>query len=54
VFLTAKGTGLTKDSVANVSQLTALDKDILTQRAGRVRPADFDLVLRGINLLLGA
>jgi mRNA interferase MazF len=34
VLLTARATGLPKDSVANVSQLVTLDREALTERAG--------------------
>jgi len=30
-------TGLQKDSVANVSQIVALDRSLLTERVGRLR-----------------
>jgi mRNA interferase MazF len=46
-------TGLPKDSVANVSQLIALDKSVLTERAGRLRAAKTELVLSGIDVILG-
>ena len=36
VLLPAKAAGLAKDSVANVSQLITIDRDFLTERAGRV------------------
>ncbi len=36
VKLSARMTGLPKDSVANVSQLVTLDKDILREQTGRL------------------
>ena len=39
VLLTAKATGLPKDSVANVSQLVTLDKASLTERTGKLAKA---------------
>ncbi len=36
VSLAARLTGLPKDSVANVSQIVTLDKDLLTERVGRL------------------
>jgi mRNA interferase MazF len=53
VFLEAKLTGLPKDSVANVSQLVTLDKAALTERVGKLSKAKLDLVLFGIDIVLG-
>jgi mRNA interferase MazF len=53
VLLTARATHLPKDSVANVSQIVALDKSILTERVGRLSPAKVDLLLSGIDVVLG-
>ena len=53
VLLTSRMTGLPKDSVANVSQIIALDKTILTERAGRLSAAKTELVLAGIDVILG-
>lgn len=53
VLLKARSTGLPRDSVANVSQVVALDRTALTDRVGRVSPAKLDLVLRGIDVVLG-
>jgi mRNA-degrading endonuclease toxin of MazEF toxin-antitoxin module len=39
--------------VANVSQIISLDKNLLTERAGKVSPAALQLVLAGIDLALG-
>lgn len=52
VRLTARATGLPRDSVANVSQIVTLDKSILTERVGRLPAAKLDLVLAGIDLVL--
>ena len=49
VRLAAKGTGLTKASVVNVSQIITVDKTFLTERVGRLNPrllAEVDDVLR--------
>lgn len=51
--LPASLTGLPKDSVANVSQVIALDKDLLTERAGKLPRAKVELVLAGIDVILG-
>ena len=53
VFLTSKMTGLPKDSVANVSQIMALDKSVLTERAGKLSASKMELVLSGIDVILG-
>jgi len=51
--LTARATGLPKDSVANVSQMVTLDKAVLTERTGKLPRAKLDLVLAGIDVILG-
>jgi len=51
--LSSRQTGLSKDSVANVSQIVALDKSLLAKRAGKLPQPKFDLILSGINLVLG-
>ena len=53
VLLEAHLTGLPKDSVANVPQVIALDKSLLTERAGKLSRAKTDLVLTGIDVVLG-
>ena len=53
MLLEAKATGLAKDSVVNVSQVVTLDKAALTERVGRVSRAKLQLVIDGINLVLG-
>lgn len=53
VLLASKVTGLSKESVANVSQLVTLDKSSLTDRAGKLSKAKLDLVLFGIDVVLG-
>ena len=53
VLLTAKQTGLPRDSVANVSQIVAIDRAILSERVGQLSTTDLDLLLNGIDLLLG-
>jgi mRNA interferase MazF len=53
VLLGTAATGLPRDSVANVSQIVAVDRGYLTQRAGRVPAAKLALVLSGIDVVLG-
>ena len=53
VRLTARATGLPRDSVANVSQLVAVDRSILIERVGRLSSSKLELVLAGIDTVLG-
>ena len=53
VLLTARSTRLPKDSVANVSQIVALDKSFLTERVGKLSAAKVELLLSGIDVVLG-
>lgn len=53
VRLNARQTGLPRDSVANVSLVVALDRDLLTERTGRLPRRKLDQVLAGIDVVLG-
>jgi mRNA interferase MazF len=53
VLLQAKATGLPKDSVANVSQIIALDRTLLSDKVGRVAAKQLAQVLHGIDVVLG-
>ncbi len=53
ILLSHRLTGLPKDSVANVSQIVSLDKALLTERTGRLLRAQLNLVLSGIDVVLG-
>jgi len=53
VRLTARSTGLPRDSVANVSQIVTLDRSILTERVGKLARSKVDLILSGIDIVLG-
>jgi len=53
VLLTADLTGLPKDSIANVSQPVALDRRALTAPVGTLPAAKLELVLAGIEVVLG-
>jgi len=53
VLLTGKTTGLPKDSVANVSQIIALDRSLLTERVGRLGSKQLGQILHGIDVVLG-
>ena len=52
-LLTSRATGLPKDSVANVSQIVALDRTVLDERAGKLPRAKLELVLSGLDVVLG-
>lgn len=47
VRLSARLTGLPKDSVANVSQIVTLDKILLAERVGKLHRGKLHLVLSG-------
>ena len=53
VFLPAGVTGLPHDSVANVSQIVAVDRRLLTERAGKLGPSQVDTLLDGIEIAIG-
>lgn len=53
MVLGAERTGLPKDSVANASQILTIDRSLLTERVGRLKASDLQLLLTGIDLLLG-
>jgi mRNA interferase MazF len=53
VSLSARITGLPKDSVANVSQIVSLDRELLTERVGKVPRAKLELIFAGIDVVLG-
>jgi len=53
VSLVARSTGLSKESVANVSQIVAVDRAVLAEHVGRVSRRDLGLVLSGIDIVLG-
>lgn len=53
VLLSARATGLPRDSVANVSQIVTLDRTTLTERVGRLSRSKLELLVGGIELVLG-
>ncbi len=53
VLLTARATGLPRDAVANVSQIVTLDQAFLTERVGRLSRSKLELLVGGIELMLG-
>jgi mRNA interferase MazF len=52
VLVPAQASGLPKDSVANVSQVVTVDRDFLTERAGRLRGRALEAVEDGLRLVL--
>ena len=53
VRLTPRATGLPRDSVANVAQVVTLDKGNLTERVGKLTSAKLELILAGMDVVLG-
>ncbi len=53
VPLSQAATGLPKESVANVSQIIALDKSLLTERVGHLTKAKMELLLSGLDVIFG-
>ena len=49
----AKAAGLPKDSVANASQLFAIDRTFLTSRIGKLAPKRLEQILTSIDVVLG-
>jgi len=53
VLLPKQATGLPKDSVANVSQIVTLDRALLMREVGKLSKRQLDLILGGIDIVLG-
>ncbi|HEX3109440.1 MAG TPA: type II toxin-antitoxin system PemK/MazF family toxin [Thermoanaerobaculia bacterium] len=53
VLLPARTSGLPRDSVANVSQVLTIDRNLLRDRIGKLARPKLDLILSGIDLVLG-
>ena len=53
VLLPASATGLPRDSVANASQIVALDRELLSERTGKLPPFKLELVLSGLDVIFG-
>ena len=53
VLLPARATGLAKDSVANASQIITLDRELLTEEVGKLSKRQLELILAGIDIVLG-
>ncbi len=53
VLVSAKESGLPRDSVANVSQVITVDKVILAEHQGRLTPNTMRAIDGGLRLVLG-
>lgn len=53
VHLSARLTGLPKDSVANVSLIVSIDKNLLTSFVGKLPRSKLELIISGIDTVLG-
>lgn len=53
VSLSASSTGLPRDSVANAALIVAIDKRQLTECVGKLPRRQLDLMLNGIDVVLG-
>ena len=53
VRLAPRLTGLSKECVANVSQVITLDRSLLVEHVGKLPQAKLKLILSGIDVVLG-
>jgi mRNA interferase MazF len=53
LLLAARLTNLEHDSVANVSQILTVDKALLTEHVGKLSRAKVNVLLSGIDVVLG-
>ena len=53
LVLSSRLTGLPQESVANVSQILTLDRDLLGECVGKLPRAKLELLLSGIDVILG-
>ncbi len=51
VFLSSRRTGLAKDSVANVTQIIAIDRSLLVERIGRISRSQVELLWKGVDIV---
>lgn len=52
VYISKEKSGLSKDSVANVSQIVTLDKDFLTVQIGALDSSNLQQIDEGLRLVL--
>jgi mRNA interferase MazF len=53
VLLLSQSTNLPQDSVANASQVVSIDKELLIDRVGKLPRAKLELVLAGLDAVVG-
>jgi len=53
VMLPARATKLSKNSVANVSQLVTLDRAALDEHVTKLSPRRVEMILSGVDVVLG-
>lgn len=53
VLLSARAAGLPKDSVANASQIVAVDRAFLSERVAKLSPNKLTQVMAGLDVVLG-
>ncbi len=53
VLVPAKESGLKRDSVANVTQLATVDREVLMERVGRLSTKGMSMLNEGLRLALG-
>ena len=53
VFLLSQVTNLPEDSVANASLVISIDKELLIERVGKLSRTKLELVLAGLDAVLG-
>lgn len=53
VLLLARASRLPKDSVANASQIVAVDRAFLAERVSKLAPKDLAQVMSGVDVVLG-
>ena len=51
--MSAQETGLPQESVANVSQVSTLDKSVFSKQIGKIPASKLELVFAGIDVVLG-
>jgi mRNA-degrading endonuclease toxin of MazEF toxin-antitoxin module len=52
VFINRDESGLSRDAVVNITQITSADKLFLTERVGILHVDAFELALHGLQLLI--
>ena len=53
VLLSRRASSLPSESVANVSQIVTLDRGVLTERVGTLPKSKLELILSGVDVILG-